>query len=85
MFDFQPLTLDTTLSEWRIRDFGIVFPEWKGVRILDFEGVLNAISQRVPSIGSFYGTGSLRLWDGMEKNIEETWGGELWMQKNKWW
>ncbi|KAH8822268.1 hypothetical protein DL96DRAFT_1620580 [Flagelloscypha sp. PMI_526] len=82
---FQLLIIHADLLDCKIWDFGIVVPEWKRVGILDFESVLNAISQRVPSIESFYGTGSLHLWERMEKNMDETWGGELWMEKSKWW
>ncbi|KAH8797603.1 hypothetical protein DL96DRAFT_1825164 [Flagelloscypha sp. PMI_526] len=71
---------NTTLAEWKTTDFGILFHDWPG-GVIDFEGVLMAISKRVPSITSFYGTRSLHLWNGMEKEIDETWGGELWNQR----
>ncbi|KAH8801289.1 hypothetical protein DL96DRAFT_1635792 [Flagelloscypha sp. PMI_526] len=71
-----------------IRDFGIIPREWNRVgmsRISHLTRVLRDISEAVPSITSFYGTGSLHLWEGMEDDIEENWGGELWRQKRGRW
>ncbi|KAH8801304.1 hypothetical protein DL96DRAFT_1687406 [Flagelloscypha sp. PMI_526] len=81
---FHLSTINTSFSEWKLWDFGILVQQ-SSLSINDIEGLSMAISREVPSIRSFYGTGSLHLWDGMENRIEESWGGELWNKKmGKW-
>ncbi|KAH8801287.1 hypothetical protein DL96DRAFT_1635787 [Flagelloscypha sp. PMI_526] len=84
VFDFRRSELPT----WTLSDFGIL------LRVADkpdrsdishFEQILKVIARRVPSITSFYGTGSLHVWDGMKTEIEENWGGELWRQRHGNW
>ncbi|KAH8801277.1 hypothetical protein DL96DRAFT_790817 [Flagelloscypha sp. PMI_526] len=82
--EFQFSTANRTFSEWKIRDFGFLFRDEIG-RIIDLEGLLMAIVRKVPSIASLYGTGGLRLWDGMENEIDASWGGELWNQRTGKW
>ncbi|KAH8818689.1 hypothetical protein DL96DRAFT_1621724 [Flagelloscypha sp. PMI_526] len=79
--DLDLPTVSQSLSKLKIVDFGILFRDRNG-GVINFEKILMAISRRVPSIRSFYGTGSLRLWDSMENEIDQTWGGELWSQRN---
>ncbi|KAH8797607.1 hypothetical protein DL96DRAFT_1825177 [Flagelloscypha sp. PMI_526] len=76
------------LLTWTLSDFGIILrvadkPE--SSEISHFEQILKVICRRVPSITSFYGTGSLHVWDGMETEIEESWGGELWRKRHGKW
>ncbi|KAH8801302.1 hypothetical protein DL96DRAFT_1564049 [Flagelloscypha sp. PMI_526] len=62
-------------------NLGVVFRHWKDrstIRLGEFEGVLTAISQKVPSITSFYGTGGLRLSKEIENDIDQKWGVEWW-------
>ncbi|KAH8801290.1 hypothetical protein DL96DRAFT_1823759 [Flagelloscypha sp. PMI_526] len=78
----------STKIECNIRNFGIIPREWNRVgmsKISHLTQVLSEISRAVPSIASFYGTGSLFLWEGMEDDIEENWGGELWRQRHGSW
>ncbi|KAH8801299.1 hypothetical protein DL96DRAFT_1635829 [Flagelloscypha sp. PMI_526] len=84
LYEFHGSTVNQGLSEWELLDLGVIFRDWTG-KIIDFEGLLRAISRKVSSIRSFYGTGSLDLWDGMEDEIEENWGGELWNQRKGSW
>ncbi|KAH8801300.1 hypothetical protein DL96DRAFT_1823768 [Flagelloscypha sp. PMI_526] len=88
LYQFHLSTVNKLFSEWSLADFGILFRNWTeqfAVRITDFEGVLAAISRQVPSITSFYGTRSLRLWEGIEGEIDRKWGGELWNCWEKKW
>ncbi|KAH8801284.1 hypothetical protein DL96DRAFT_1635783 [Flagelloscypha sp. PMI_526] len=74
--------------KWELCDFGIVLREWGKVNISErspLMPLLRVISQTVPSITSFYGTGSLKLWEGMQCMIGENWCGELWSQKYACW
>ncbi|KAH8801306.1 hypothetical protein DL96DRAFT_1635847 [Flagelloscypha sp. PMI_526] len=81
LYEFHFSTANKSFSEWNLFDFGILFRHWTDqsvVRIKDLEGVLTAISRKVPSITSFYGTGSLNVWDEIENDMDMKWGGELW-------
>ncbi|KAH8804279.1 hypothetical protein DL96DRAFT_1822656, partial [Flagelloscypha sp. PMI_526] len=70
--------------EWKLCDFGIIVREQGYVciaPILPLIPLLRVILSKIPSITSFYGTGSLDLWEGMQSEIDESWGGELWRQR----
>ncbi|KAH8801309.1 hypothetical protein DL96DRAFT_1823775 [Flagelloscypha sp. PMI_526] len=84
LYEFDLSAATTSFPEWKLWDFGILFRNWTG-GIIDFESVMMAISRRVPSITSFYGTGGLRLWAGMENDIDENWAGELWNRRQPGW
>ncbi|KAH8797605.1 hypothetical protein DL96DRAFT_1641404 [Flagelloscypha sp. PMI_526] len=84
LYQFHLSTVNKTFSEWRLVDLGILYREWNPpsvVRVRAFEGVLKAISRKVPSVKSFYGTGNVCLKEGIENDIDKKWGGELW---NSW-
>ncbi|KAH8801296.1 hypothetical protein DL96DRAFT_1635820 [Flagelloscypha sp. PMI_526] len=82
--DFRFTPSNVFLSEWKVLDFGIIVRDWPG-KIVDLKELLIAICRKVPSIQSFYGTGSLRLWAGMDDEIDKRWGGELWNQRRGNW
>ncbi|KAH8804278.1 hypothetical protein DL96DRAFT_1686455 [Flagelloscypha sp. PMI_526] len=70
---------------WKLHDFGIAVLEPGNVGvspILPLIPLLRVILTKIPSITSFYGTGSLDLWEGMQSEIDESWGGELWRQRH---
>ncbi|KAH8825460.1 hypothetical protein DL96DRAFT_1681701 [Flagelloscypha sp. PMI_526] len=63
-------------SMWSLWDFGIVVTQnrvdwtlWK------FADALKAIARTLPKLRSFYGTGRLELYEGIEKDIEDDWVG----------
>ncbi|KAH8804281.1 hypothetical protein DL96DRAFT_1686458 [Flagelloscypha sp. PMI_526] len=69
---------------WKLRDFGIIIlePGKVGISpILPLIPLLRIISLKIPSITSFYGTGRLDLWEGMQSEIDESWSGELWRER----
>ncbi|KAH8801285.1 hypothetical protein DL96DRAFT_1635785 [Flagelloscypha sp. PMI_526] len=79
---------NSPLLEWKLCDFGVVLRSDGRLgtfQISDLIPLLRMISRMVPSITSFYGTGSLHLWEGMENGIHESWGGELWGQRDGRW
>ncbi|KAH8801314.1 hypothetical protein DL96DRAFT_1635861 [Flagelloscypha sp. PMI_526] len=86
--EFQALSISESLLKWNIWDFGIIFRECNDIEdagIPNLAAVLGVVSQKIPSISSFYGTGGLRLWDGMASDIDPNWGGKLWLQRKGCW
>ncbi|KAH8801275.1 hypothetical protein DL96DRAFT_1635772, partial [Flagelloscypha sp. PMI_526] len=88
LYQFHLSTVNKSFSEWKLWDFGLLFRDLTDpsiLRVSECEGVLAAIARKVPSITSFYGTGSLHIWEGMEEDIDKKWGGELWNGWQKKW
>ncbi|KAH8806547.1 hypothetical protein DL96DRAFT_1630957 [Flagelloscypha sp. PMI_526] len=67
-----------SLLEWKVWDFGMVCRDWASTTIADFENILWTLSDAIPSIESFYGTGRLEVWPGMEAEVNDDWAGKLW-------
>ncbi|KAH8818546.1 hypothetical protein DL96DRAFT_1749502 [Flagelloscypha sp. PMI_526] len=59
-------------------DFGIVRIDGNYVELETYANLLTAVSRKFSTIKSFYGTGSLNLRRGMEREIEDDWAGEMW-------
>ncbi|KAH8801310.1 hypothetical protein DL96DRAFT_1564055 [Flagelloscypha sp. PMI_526] len=69
---FRCSTLNSSLVEWKLSDFGILFRHYRGETCI---GIFDLRERS--TIRSFYGTGSLNLWEGMESAIGEDWGDSI--------
>ncbi|KAH8801241.1 hypothetical protein DL96DRAFT_789854 [Flagelloscypha sp. PMI_526] len=68
----------SSISKWGVWDLGIIMTRcslaWS---VETFPEVMKAISRKLPNIRSFYGTGKLLVYKGLEKNIDDDWVGEF--------
>ncbi|KAH8801286.1 hypothetical protein DL96DRAFT_1635786 [Flagelloscypha sp. PMI_526] len=74
--------------DWKLCDIGIIVRapgSANRFHILPLIPLLRVILLKIPSITSFYGTRSLDLWEGIQTEMDEDWGGELWRQSRERW